>query len=86
MNDVVAIISGLVFIPLMAWMLKKIYDISVLLARLQERQNSIEDRMSGIRSFSETLTRMDVAIADIYRIVDRRMDNKPVKNDRRKSS
>jgi hypothetical protein len=65
-----------VIIPVIAWMLKKLYDLSMVVSALQAR-------MDGIQSFAQAMLDMSADIKNIYRIVERRKSAKPVQNDRR---
>ena len=69
----------IVIIPVIAWMLKKLYDLSMVVSALQAR-------MDGIQSFASAMLEMSADIKNIYRIVDRRKYAKPVQDDRRKNA
>lgn len=69
-------IMVVVIIPVVAWMLKKLYDLSMVVSALQAR-------MDGIQSFADAMLEMSADIKNIYRIVDRRKTSRPVANDRR---
>jgi len=70
------IIMVVVVIPVIAWMLKKLYDLSMVVSALQAR-------MDGIQSFAAAMLEMSADIKNIYRIVERRKTSRPVANDRR---
>ena len=73
------VIMVIVIIPVIAWMLKKLYDLSMVVSALQAR-------MDGIQSFASAMLEMSADIKNIYRIVDRRKYAKPVQDDRRKNA
>jgi hypothetical protein len=73
------IIMVVVIIPVIAWMLKKLYDLAMVVSALQAR-------MDGIQSFAQSMLDMSADIKNIYRIVDRRRSEKPVPKERRKNA
>ena len=73
------IIMVIVIIPVIAWMLKKLYDLSMVVSALQAR-------MDGIQSFAQSMLDMSADIKNIYRIVDRRRSENPVPKERRKNA
>ena len=68
-----------VIFPVVAWMLKKLYDLSMVVSALQAR-------MDGIQSFAKAMLDMSADIKNIYRIVDRRRSEKTVQKERRKNA
>ena len=72
------IIMVVVIIPVIAWMLKKLYDLSMVVSALQAR-------MDGIQSFAQSMLDMSADIKNIYRIVDRRRSENPVTKEQRKN-
>ena len=73
------IIMVVVIIPVIAWMLKKLYDLAMVVSALQAR-------MDGIQSFAQSMLDMSADIKNIYRIVDRRRSENPVPKERRKNA